>query len=219
MAFEGSIQLYAELLNHRPPSGAWQVATAGCIGLAQVFARAQVIPPCVTPDLSTTSPDCSADTTEQHPEQRLLRFRTTCASTLHRVIDLQAALLPHAPVQIQLHNHVLCCACRGYMGRQVPQLLPKPKGSCSLCTVARICRFLEDCSQAHSTPFCWPFLAYCVDAAAITQICMCCLTLCLPHCKAGYKASPAYIAGSTDHKRSGTSANQRSVLLLFLCRI
>lgn len=42
VAFEGSMQLYAELLNHRPPSGAWQVATAGCIGLAHLFARAQV---------------------------------------------------------------------------------------------------------------------------------------------------------------------------------
>lgn len=43
MAFEGSMQLYTELLNHRPPSGAWQVATAGCSGLARIFARAQVI--------------------------------------------------------------------------------------------------------------------------------------------------------------------------------
>ncbi len=43
VAFEGSMQLYTELLNHRPPSGAWQVATAGCSGLARIFARAQVI--------------------------------------------------------------------------------------------------------------------------------------------------------------------------------
>ncbi len=42
VAFEGSMQLYTELLNHRPPSGAWQVATAGCSGLARIFARAQV---------------------------------------------------------------------------------------------------------------------------------------------------------------------------------
>ncbi|KAA6424273.1 MAG: kinase domain containing [Trebouxia sp. A1-2] len=41
VAFEGSMQLYTELLNHRPPSGAWQVATAGCSGLARIFSRAQ----------------------------------------------------------------------------------------------------------------------------------------------------------------------------------
>ena len=43
VGFEGSMQLYTELLNHRPPSGAWQVATAGCSGLAAIFARTQVL--------------------------------------------------------------------------------------------------------------------------------------------------------------------------------
>ena len=42
VGFEGSMQLYTELLNHRPPSGTWQVATAGCSGLGHTFARAQV---------------------------------------------------------------------------------------------------------------------------------------------------------------------------------
>lgn len=45
VAIEGSMQLYTELLNHRPPSGTWQVATAGCSGLGNIFARAQVILP------------------------------------------------------------------------------------------------------------------------------------------------------------------------------
>ncbi|DBB07857.1 TPA: hypothetical protein ACH3X3_009258 [Trebouxia sp. C0006] len=83
VAFEGSMQLYTELLNHRPPSGAWQVATAGCSGLARIFARAQ-----------------------------------------------------------------RACGSSGAAAAQAEGVLKFVQGS---LVVTRICRFLEDCSQAHSS--------------------------------------------------------------------
>lgn len=42
VGFEGSLQLYTELLNHRPASGTWQMATSACNGIARTFCRAQV---------------------------------------------------------------------------------------------------------------------------------------------------------------------------------
>lgn len=42
VAFEGSLQLNAELVNHRGPSGSWAVTTAGCTGLADAYLRMQV---------------------------------------------------------------------------------------------------------------------------------------------------------------------------------
>ncbi|KAL0040863.1 hypothetical protein WJX79_007871 [Trebouxia sp. C0005] len=83
VAFEGSMQLYTELLNHRPPSGAWQVATAGCSGLARIFSRAQ-----------------------------------------------------------------RACGSSGAAAAQAEGVLKFVQGS---SVVTRICRFLEDCSQAHSS--------------------------------------------------------------------
>ena len=39
MEFDGSSELYTDLLNHREAQ--WKVCTAGCKGLAGIFARAQ----------------------------------------------------------------------------------------------------------------------------------------------------------------------------------
>ena len=48
VAFEGSLQLYADLVNHRGSSGSWPVTTAGCTGLADAYLRMQVsTPPCM----------------------------------------------------------------------------------------------------------------------------------------------------------------------------
>ena len=42
MALEGSLQLYADLVNSRGQQGGWAVAAAGCNGLADALLRMQV---------------------------------------------------------------------------------------------------------------------------------------------------------------------------------
>ncbi len=42
VALEGSLQLYADLVNSRGQQGGWAVAAAGCNGLADALLRMQV---------------------------------------------------------------------------------------------------------------------------------------------------------------------------------
>jgi hypothetical protein len=42
VAFQGTPQLYADLLGSRSPANSWSAASAGALGLAEVYRRAQV---------------------------------------------------------------------------------------------------------------------------------------------------------------------------------